>query len=168
MKWLYLIGWSSFDLGPKLGPFTWSPAINFIRYHGIKAENAHFQPTRIHQRWVIFIPFTEWTLNWAFFRLHNRRYFISQTKSYNAFKFSTAACNVTDATLLALKGHLPTSNYYTLSSDVNLGCLCFNLYYIVTVLFLIFELNSYTHVVLQPFFIWLLFVINLFFHVERC
>ena len=35
------------------------------------------------------------------FRLHNRRYFIYHTKSYNAFKFSTAVCN-----------------------DANLGCLC--------------------------------------------
>ena len=55
------------------------------------------------------------------FRHHNLRYFISHTKSYNAFKFSTAACN---ATPLLLKGHLPlVINYYTLSSDANLGCL---------------------------------------------
>ena len=40
-------------------------------------------------------------------RLHNQRYFISHTKSYNAFKFSTAACNPIQ---LALKDHLPTSN----------------------------------------------------------
>ena len=36
-------------------------------------------------------------VNWAFFRLYNRRYFISHTKSYNAFKFSTAVCS--DASL---------------------------------------------------------------------
>ena len=70
--------------------------------HGLR-ETVKWTPkgTRIHQRWVILIHFIEWTLNWAIFRLHNRLYFISHTKSYNAFKFSTAVC-----------------------SDASLGCLC--------------------------------------------
>ena len=49
------------------------------------------------------IHFIEWTLNWVFFRLHNRLYFISHTKSYNSLKFSTAVC-----------------------SDASLGCLWWN------------------------------------------
>ena len=42
-----------------------------------------------------------------FFKLHNRQYFISHTKSYNAFKFSTVACNLIP---LELKGHRSASN----------------------------------------------------------
>ena len=37
------------------------------------------------------------------FRFHNRRYFISHTKSYNVFKFSTAVCS--DASLGCLWSH---------------------------------------------------------------
>ena len=66
--------------------------------HGLH-ETVKWTPkgTRIQQRWVILIHFIEGTLNWAFFRLYNRLYFISHTKSYNAFKFSTAVCS--DASL---------------------------------------------------------------------
>ena len=44
----------------------------------------------------------------ALFRLHNRRYFICHTKSYNAFKFSTAAC--CDANLV-LRIHILINMY---------------------------------------------------------
>ena len=72
--------------------------------HGLR-ETVKWTPkgTRIHQRLVILIHFIEWTLNWAFFRLYNRRYLISHTNSYNAFKLSTAVC-----------------------SDASLGCLWFS------------------------------------------
>ena len=96
------------DYGQNLSVLLW------LRLRTVKTRNFRNGKisTKTHkntpvQRWVSFIHFIEWTLNWAFFRLHNRRYLISHTKSSNAFKFSTAACN---ATLLALKGHLPASN----------------------------------------------------------
>ena len=62
-------------------------------------------------------------MNFSFLWRHVKtKNIIPPTKSYNAFKFSTAACNPMS---LALKGHRPTSNYYTLffNCDVSLGCL---------------------------------------------
>ena len=80
---------------PHLSQISTAFNNNFV--HTLWFLFTHTQGTRIHQRWVISIHFIEWTLNWAFFRLHNRLYFISHTKSYNSFKFSTAVSVVTRA-----------------------------------------------------------------------
>ena len=80
--------------------------------HGLR-ETVNWTPkgTRIHQRWVILIHFIEWTLNWAIFRLHNRLYFISHTKSYHGFKFLTAVCSDASLGCLWFVTHLRWENF---------------------------------------------------------